>query len=428
MKRALFPAGIFLAATLLFPRTAVAGDPLPPGRRYPSPDGNATAVLATLPFRAEVWLIEGGGPPRLALRADGETFSELAWQPGGQSFTVVRTPLGTETAAWGALWRYHLPSDRALPVDEHYAAHRLPHKTAPPLPRRATAGANLSPPDTIRVKHHPSNTCRSVPVGQIDAIPFEEYVKRVVPAEVFPSWPENTLKAQAVAARTYAWHQILIHQSWDFDVTDWVDYQAMCDLTTPATDAAVAATRGQYLAYNGQVILAMYSAENGSPTKTNPAAPYLQAVDDPVSFGQPRLGHGYGMGQWGAQRWAARHNWSYQAILRHYYSGVTVEQGAAPTGDAPPNVSLVAPWADHYRTGNKLRLVANTTDDGGVISYTAIYLAAPLTPTLLFSVTGPAPPQGFVLDVSGWADRSLLDGGLVFTALAVDGSGKRSVS
>jgi len=176
-------------------------------------------------------------------------------------------------------------------------------------------------------------------------------------AEAFPSWPAETLKAQAVAARTYAWYQILAHQSWDFDVTDWVDYQYMCDFTTPSTDAAVAATRGEYLAYGGQPIIAMYSAENSSPTRTNPNVPYLQAVDDPVSFGYTRLGHGYGMGQWGAQRWAERHGWGYIAILRHYYTDVTLQVGAVLTDTAPPRVAIVRPWNDHYLTGNRLWLL-----------------------------------------------------------------------
>jgi len=55
-----------------------------------------------------------------------------------------------------------------------------------------------------------------------------------------------------------------------------------------AVNAAVAATRGQYIAYQGEVIKAFYSAENGSPTRSATGYPYIQAVDDPVSFGRER--------------------------------------------------------------------------------------------------------------------------------------------
>ncbi|HRW10927.1 MAG TPA: SpoIID/LytB domain-containing protein, partial [Caldilineaceae bacterium] len=83
-------------------------------------------------------------------------------------------------------------------------------------------------PTTIRVAHHPSNGCRAVPDWQVDTIPFEEYVARVVPAETPSWWPVDALAAQAVAARTYAWQKILAGRA-DYDVTDWANFQMMCD-------------------------------------------------------------------------------------------------------------------------------------------------------------------------------------------------------
>ncbi len=53
------------------------------------------------------------------------------------------------------------------------------------------------------------NYCRkNVADNQIVEVPFEEYVARVLPAEVPPSWDMEALKAQAVAVRTYAWNKI----------------------------------------------------------------------------------------------------------------------------------------------------------------------------------------------------------------------------
>lgn len=187
-------------------------------------------------------------------------------------------------------------------------------------------------PQTIRVAHHPSNGCREVADWQVDVLPFETYVARVVPAEVPASWPAAALEAMAVAARTYAWRQLLVGRA-DYDVTDWANFQMMCDARYPSTDAAVTATAGQYLTAKAELpgvpISAMYSAENGHPTLTNPNVTYLQAVPDLLALGRERWGHGYGLSQWGAYR-RARAGQNYRQILGHYYSAVYLQNGAAP--------------------------------------------------------------------------------------------------
>ena len=206
----------------------------------------------------------------------------------------------------------------------------IPEQTAPRLPLPA---GPVTYPAIIRVIHRAANSCRSVPVGQIDLIPFEDYVARVVPHEVPALWPAAAVKAQAVAARTYGWYQILQNHLSTYDVSDYADYQMMCDDHHPASDAAVTATAGIYLAAVGdpdlRPIVAMYSAENGHPTKTNSAVSYLQAVPDLFALGKVRSGHGYGLSQWGAYRRAnADHN--YLQILGHYYTDVTVQNGLDP--------------------------------------------------------------------------------------------------
>ena len=194
----------------------------------------------------------------------------------------------------------------------------------------------LAYPTTIRVAHHPSNGCRDVADGQVDVIPFETYVAQVLPAEVPASWPAATLEAMAVAARTYAWRQILVGRP-DYDVTDWANFQMMCPDRYPSTDAAVEATAGQYLTakqeQSGLPISAMYSAENGHPTLTNANVTYLQAVPDLPALGRVRNGHGYGLSQWGAYR-RAMAGQNYRQILGHYYSAVYLQNGLDPTKPA----------------------------------------------------------------------------------------------
>ncbi|CAN5764008.1 hypothetical protein BH10CHL1_BH10CHL1_49640 [soil metagenome] len=192
--------------------------------------------------------------------------------------------------------------------------------------------AALTYPETIRVLHHANNACRDEPAGQIDVIPFEDYVARVVPAEMPAFWQYAALGAQAVAARTYAWAQILAGRP-DYDVTDWANFQMMCNDHYPISDAAVAETTGQYLSESGDAsawpISAMYSAENGHPTLTNPNVTYLQAVPDLFALGEVRNGHGYGLSQWGAQRRALAGH-TYQQILGHYYTNVNLQNATNP--------------------------------------------------------------------------------------------------
>jgi hypothetical protein len=97
----------------------------------------------------------------------------------------------------------------------------------------------------------------------------------------------------------------------------------MCDLRYPATDDAVDETEGEHLTYHGETIVALYSAENASPTQQG-TMPYVAAVEDPASFGALRQGHGIGLSQNGSKRWA-RSNWTYRQILYHYYSDVEIE-------------------------------------------------------------------------------------------------------
>ncbi len=188
-------------------------------------------------------------------------------------------------------------------------------------------------PTTIRVAHHPSNGCRDLPEWQVDTIPFEEYVARVVPAETPSWWPIDALAAQAVAARTYAWRQILVGRA-DYDVTDWANFQMMCDARYPNSDSASSMTQGQYLVAlddgSAAPISAMYSAENGHPTLTNSNVSYLQSVPDRFALGRVRYGHGYGLSQWGAYRRAVAGQ-TYRQILGHYYSNIYLRNGLEPT-------------------------------------------------------------------------------------------------
>ncbi len=315
------------------------------GRPHPSPDGR-WLVVERAPSgsetmgQSELWLADSEGTP--IRRIDGDGAHAPRWSPDGRAIAYLNGD---------AVWLYRLgePTVRRIA--------RLPaHTAAEPSGRPLAASSIYTPPETIRVLHHPDNHCRNRPVWAVDEIPFEEYVRRVVPAEVPASWPQAVLRAQAIAARTYAWYQVLRGRA-DFDVTDWTDFQVMCDATYPASDAAVAATQGQYLAYAGRPILAQYSADNGHPTVSG-GPPYLSAVPDPVSLGYTRRGHGHGLSQWGAYRWATQYGWDALQILAHYYTGVEIRNAGI---HAPVLLGVTAPWNGWFYNGSGVRLSANAT-------------------------------------------------------------------
>ncbi len=295
------------------------------GRPRISPDGTLMAITVvptgteTIGL-AEIYVIE---------RATGRVLERIPghnprWQTGRSNrlrFDQLEAN-GIRSALYDAVNRSIIREDSLQPDDNPAELESAELETAA-----------LTYPATIRVAHHPENNCRNVPDWQVDVIPFEEYVARSVPAEVPISWSPEALAAQAIATRTYAWYQIRRNRRY-YDVTDWANFQMMCNNRFASTDAAVSRTAGQYLAYAGDSksapIIAMYSAKNSHPTLTNSAVPYLRAVPDETSLGEVRWGHGYGLSQWGAVR-RARAGQTYRQILGHYYTDVTLQNASQPT-------------------------------------------------------------------------------------------------
>jgi len=120
----------------------------------------------------------------------------------------------------------------------------------------------------------------------INEVALEDYVAGILGREIYPDWDPETLKAQAVVARTYALHEQAEHGSEPFDLDAGTDSQVYGGLMaeTPAIRAAVAATRGEYLAYEGEPILAVYHSASGGRTASSEevwgrALPYLVSLE-----------------------------------------------------------------------------------------------------------------------------------------------------
>jgi stage II sporulation protein D len=122
----------------------------------------------------------------------------------------------------------------------------------------------------------------------INVIPMEDYLAAVLGSEMPVSFPPEALKAQAVAARTYALQKKLEAYGSAFYVGSSVLHQVYGGVNRedPRTRAAVEATRGEVLTYELAPIEAYFHASCGGRTESGHAAlqrdlPYLQPVDCP---------------------------------------------------------------------------------------------------------------------------------------------------
>jgi stage II sporulation protein D len=103
--------------------------------------------------------------------------------------------------------------------------------------------------------------------GRVRRLALDNYVRGVVSAEVSSSWPLAALEAQAVASRTYA---LTAHAGGSrFDVYDDTRSQVFRGVAaqTPQTDAAVAATAGQIVTYEGKPAITYFFASSGGRTE-----------------------------------------------------------------------------------------------------------------------------------------------------------------
>ena len=139
----------------------------------------------------------------------------------------------------------------------------------------------------------------------VNTLPMELYLRPVVAAEVSPSWPVESLRAQAIAARSYAAHEALGRAQKSFDVYDsirsqaypgavWYDssWRVVRSREHANTDAAIADTAGVHVTTTAGVpALTQFSSSNGGATAASPL-PHMMTQADPwdgTATRNPRL-------------------------------------------------------------------------------------------------------------------------------------------
>ncbi|GAA3808645.1 SpoIID/LytB domain-containing protein [Nocardioides panacisoli] len=116
----------------------------------------------------------------------------------------------------------------------------------------------------------------------VNVLPLDSYLRGVVPQEMPASWDPEALKAQAVAARTYAAFERRNPVASDYQICDTSSCQVYggASAEQPGSDAAVRATRHQVLTSGGKPAFTQFSASNGGWT-VEADEPYLRAARDP---------------------------------------------------------------------------------------------------------------------------------------------------
>ena len=224
----------------------------------------------------------------------------------------------------------------------------------------------------------------------INAVGLDNYVRGVVAAEMPASWPAQALDAQAIAARTYAITAGSVAA--DFDVYDDTRSQMYegVNAETATSNAAVAATAGQVVEYNGVPVVTYFFASSGGYTESvqnvwygiAPEA-WLHGEPDPYddSYNNPYY------------RWTNPYTVATAARkLRKYYSGTFEGLNILETGVSPRVVQaqVVGSQGTHNVTGSQLQQLFGTLST--YMSFSTLTETGSQSSTPVQASTGPSAP------------------------------------
>jgi SpoIID/LytB domain protein len=126
----------------------------------------------------------------------------------------------------------------------------------------------------------------------VNFLPLESYLQGVVAGEMPHHWPLEALKAQAVAARSYALANLVKGKT--FDLYSDVRSQVYLGVAgeTARTSEAVSATAGRVVLYGGRIASTLYFSSSGGKTANSAdvfgvPAPYLVSRPDPWDKASP---------------------------------------------------------------------------------------------------------------------------------------------
>lgn len=196
----------------------------------------------------------------------------LGW---GLTGAQVSAPVGLLVVADGAILA-DIPPGQAAVVKLVSGQVQVNALAPVPGPVRLVP-REVGAPNPVTFKGKPYRGEVELVVGQsgrlsvVNLVNLEEYLQGVVPNEMWHSWPAEALKAQAVAARTYAMANRSKHAKEGFDLRNTSDDQAYggIEVERPSTNQAVQSTRGRVVTYQGKLVATYYHSSSGGHTENN---------------------------------------------------------------------------------------------------------------------------------------------------------------
>ena len=122
----------------------------------------------------------------------------------------------------------------------------------------------------------------SIARDTVNVVGLEKYLRGVVPREIPASWSAEAVRAQAVAARTYAAYERAHPRAAHYQICDTTSCQVYGGTAYehPAATEAIKATRGQIVTDGTGPAFSQFSASSGGWTAAG-SVPYLAAREDP---------------------------------------------------------------------------------------------------------------------------------------------------
>ena len=238
-------------------------------------------------------LVERRGPIRVHITDDSDNSVVVRKAPkmrvrDGADGKVFRLPARKRIRQWRIVAARGKPARSAVQFRDRRGWHRwsLPGRTF------------LRGDGTFRAKRPlrlvlPDGTARAYRGGvraaegpgrvreTVNALLMQHYLKGVVPVEMPAYWSQPALRAQSVAARSYALYLKARGSHDDYDLCDTTSCQVYGGLgvENKSTNTAVRATSGKVVAYRGKAALTMFSSSSGGWTASG-GLPYLRAHRD----------------------------------------------------------------------------------------------------------------------------------------------------
>ena len=240
-------------------------------------------------------------------------------------------------------------------------------------------------------------------LSAVNHVDIDQYLYGVIPKEMPHNWPKAALKAQAVAARTYALYikQKSVEKSYDVLATTASQVYGGYDAEKTETNQAADETAREVLSYDNRLIIAYFHSNSGGHTEDaknvwNADIPYLKGIPDPYSNHAPNVSWEISL--------------TYSAIterLNRFGLNIGPVQTLSPDGRSASGRILKIRLADRYQiseiTGNNFRIKMDATQ-----IRSTLFDIVPKANGLIFRGRG----YGHGVGMSQWGARHMASTGM----------------